>query len=121
MTMALADRAPVHLPESVSPPPKRDRRPLHYRVGTVMRVGIARLDLACLDGRVVPIRLAERTLYTFSGERLSGPQVLRPGVEVRVATVDSSQGAIAVLVECLTHAPRALPPVQQAVVRVQAR
>ncbi len=119
--MTLADRARAHLPASVSPPPKRDRRPLHYRVGTVVRVGIARLDLACLDGRVMPIRLAERTLYTLSGERLSGPQVLRPGVEVRVATVDSSQGAIAVLVELLTRAPRALPPVRHAVVRLQAR
>lgn len=92
------------------PTPKRDRRPLRYRVGTVVRATVQRVDLACLDGRVLPIRLADRTLFTLAGQRLSGPKVLRPGLEVRVASVDSSRGAIAVLVELLARAPGPIPP-----------
>jgi hypothetical protein len=82
---------------------KRDRRPLRYRIGTVVRISGHRIDLACLDGRVIPVRLAERTLFTLGGQRLSGAGVLRPGLEVRVASVDSSRGTIAVLVELIAR------------------
>jgi hypothetical protein len=84
---------------------KSTRRPLHYRVGTVVRTSARHMDVACLDGGVVAIRLAARTMFTLAGLRLSGVDVLRPGLEVRVASVDSSRGMTAVLVELRARGP----------------
>jgi len=89
---------------------KRDRRPLRYRVGLTLRVTPNRIDVACLDGRILEIRVAERTLFVLGGLRLAGPRAVRAGVEVRIATVESSSGPVAVLVEVLSAGRAALGP-----------
>jgi hypothetical protein len=96
------------------PSARRDRRPIRYRLGSVLRATRRWLELACSDGRVLPIRLAERTLFTGGGHRLSGPDVLKPGLRVRVASIDSASGALAVLVEVLAREPRPAPHRQPA-------
>jgi hypothetical protein len=109
MSMSDAGRLSAAFP--AEPVARRDRRPLRYCVGTVVRTNGRRVELACVDGRVWSIRLAERTLYTLANHRLSGPDALRPGLEVRIASVDSGRGTIAVVVEVLGagHGPTTRP------------
>lgn len=101
--------------------PRRDRRPLHYRMGSTLRVAEDRIEMVGLDGRTVRIRLAKRTLFVLGDRRLAGPRALRPGNQVRVASVDTAFGPVAVLVELLGMHPAVAGPRATAMPAVTSR
>lgn len=133
---ALAPPAPAP-PDSARPPEggqgaAREERPLveprrgdrHARAqarrtprvrqlaGTIVRADARRLVIRPEGGPIVTLRLGPRTALSVQGRR-AGPEVLRPGAEVRTSYRSGEGGpATAVTVEVTERAPGGAAPRQ---------